>query len=372
MFTKVNVCLCYVSEVSFGFSFFHYRKRDREMSEETVDYLKIDPEKKNRKRPLDDISEVSRLTRAYSETMDEVQDTLPEPDLALLSPVEENIKMEIETVEVSVGKKMTRRRRFDQDRDLPEKSELSSASQTNILTTASPVNDLFEQENDDTTNQVQEMVQEVGVFAVGNSEKYETCCSKEYIMPSSDLIEQQEDPEVSYKESGKALSQVEGEVSSAELSNKGAGFINGDQERNVSPSSHDSDSKTSDFTSLCDPCSRQLPGKSVKLEDELEQAFDGPVVASLSTLGDALAEDKSEEKSTSSSVDVTEHVSSLIINKRDNLLEFSHSSLEVVPIGHPSKKLLILDINGLLADIVSPPPKEYKSDINIARRASEN
>ncbi|KAL3719284.1 hypothetical protein ACJRO7_004268 [Eucalyptus globulus] len=33
------------------------------------------------------------------------------------------------------------------------------------------------------------------------------------------------------------------------------------------------------------------------------------------------------------------------------------------------RKLLILDINGLLADIVSPPPKDYKADINIARRA---
>lgn len=35
------------------------------------------------------------------------------------------------------------------------------------------------------------------------------------------------------------------------------------------------------------------------------------------------------------------------------------------------KKLLVLDINGLLADIISPIPKDYKSDINIARRASE-
>lgn len=33
------------------------------------------------------------------------------------------------------------------------------------------------------------------------------------------------------------------------------------------------------------------------------------------------------------------------------------------------RKLLVLDINGLLADIVSPIPKDYKSDTNIARRA---
>lgn len=35
------------------------------------------------------------------------------------------------------------------------------------------------------------------------------------------------------------------------------------------------------------------------------------------------------------------------------------------------RKLLILDINGLLADIVSPPPKDHKADVNIARRAGD-
>ncbi|KAI3824098.1 hypothetical protein L1987_05547 [Smallanthus sonchifolius] len=33
------------------------------------------------------------------------------------------------------------------------------------------------------------------------------------------------------------------------------------------------------------------------------------------------------------------------------------------------KMLLILDVNGLLADIIHPPPKDCKSDINISRRA---
>lgn len=36
------------------------------------------------------------------------------------------------------------------------------------------------------------------------------------------------------------------------------------------------------------------------------------------------------------------------------------------------RKLLILDINGLLADIVSPPPKDYKADIKFARRAGDS
>ncbi|CAM8965088.1 unnamed protein product [Rhodiola kirilowii] len=39
------------------------------------------------------------------------------------------------------------------------------------------------------------------------------------------------------------------------------------------------------------------------------------------------------------------------------------------PLQAKRKKLLVLDINGLLADIVSPIPKDFKSDANIARRA---
>ncbi|KAI4387829.1 hypothetical protein MLD38_000226 [Melastoma candidum] len=43
--------------------------------------------------------------------------------------------------------------------------------------------------------------------------------------------------------------------------------------------------------------------------------------------------------------------------------------LPVQPVIRHRRKLLILDINGLLADIVSPPPKNHKADVNIARRA---
>lgn len=35
------------------------------------------------------------------------------------------------------------------------------------------------------------------------------------------------------------------------------------------------------------------------------------------------------------------------------------------------KVLLILDVNGLLADIIHPPPKDCKSDIRILKRASK-
>ncbi|KAL8229196.1 hypothetical protein R6Q57_014096 [Mikania cordata] len=38
-------------------------------------------------------------------------------------------------------------------------------------------------------------------------------------------------------------------------------------------------------------------------------------------------------------------------------------------ISRSKKILLILDVNGLLADVINPPPKDCKSDINISRRA---
>ncbi|XP_042970526.1 uncharacterized protein LOC122303063 isoform X2 [Carya illinoinensis] len=56
-------------------------------------------------------------------------------------------------------------------------------------------------------------------------------------------------------------------------------------------------------------------------------------------------------------------------DERNNCSEIFHIPLLRAPVGHLRKKLLILDINGLLADIVRPPPKKCKSDINIAGRA---
>lgn len=46
-------------------------------------------------------------------------------------------------------------------------------------------------------------------------------------------------------------------------------------------------------------------------------------------------------------------------------------SLLGTSVGCLKKKLLALDINGLVADIGSPPPKDQKADTIIARRASE-
>lgn len=68
---------------------------------------------------------------------------------------------------------------------------------------------------------------------------------------------------------------------------------------------------------------------------------------------------------------MTKHVSSTTIDKADRLL-VSRPPPVIVPRAFSRKKLLILDVNGVLADVVSPPPKDRKGDINILRRASEN
>ncbi|KAK0583810.1 hypothetical protein LWI29_003383 [Acer saccharum] len=53
-------------------------------------------------------------------------------------------------------------------------------------------------------------------------------------------------------------------------------------------------------------------------------------------------------------------------DKEDNFSKISHSSVSRAPVNHLRKKLLILDLNGLLADIVSRPPKDRKADKKIA------
>lgn len=61
-----------------------------------------------------------------------------------------------------------------------------------------------------------------------------------------------------------------------------------------------------------------------------------------------------------------------IVHEEANGLSIFKPPLSRPPRYQMRKKLLILDINGVLVDIVSPPPKDRKADINIARRAGEN
>ncbi|KAJ0098800.1 hypothetical protein Patl1_21692 [Pistacia atlantica] len=80
-------------------------------------------------------------------------------------------------------------------------------------------------------------------------------------------------------------------------------------------------------------------------------------------------EKNSAEKVILSEANKTQNSTCAVINREDSLSENFHSSPLKAPINDLRKKLLVLDLNGLLADIVSPPPKNYEADINISRRA---
>ncbi|KAJ7971082.1 NLI interacting factor-like phosphatase [Quillaja saponaria] len=77
-----------------------------------------------------------------------------------------------------------------------------------------------------------------------------------------------------------------------------------------------------------------------------------------------------EEQVISSCVEEMSQLYLGVVNEEeDSSSEFLKLPLVREPIAHLRKKLLVLDINGLLVDIVSPPPKGRKADLNIARRA---
>jgi len=56
----------------------------------------------------------------------------------------------------------------------------------------------------------------------------------------------------------------------------------------------------------------------------------------------------------------------------DFSVEIHKISLSITGVRPLKKRLLVLDLNGLLTDVVSPPPKDRKADITIARRARKN
>lgn len=66
----------------------------------------------------------------------------------------------------------------------------------------------------------------------------------------------------------------------------------------------------------------------------------------------------------------TDDLIKLSINEEDRGNTFRISSFGI-SVGCLKKKLIVLDMNGLLADIVSSPPKHMKPDATIARKACE-
>ncbi|RXH69194.1 hypothetical protein DVH24_036978 [Malus domestica] len=100
------------------------------------------------------------------------------------------------------------------------------------------------------------------------------------------------------------------------------------------------------------------------LTENLPQAYgqsDANHMHGLSTL--SLSDERSDDVVVISSGRVK------TMNEEDNRSGISNISIVRTPVCDTEKKLLILDINGLLADIVSPPPKGLPSDIRIQGRA---
>lgn len=127
--------------------------------------------------------------------------------------------------------------------------------------------------------------------------------------------------------------------------------------------------ETNDNVESLAASSSDLVQKEKKFEHESDQAIERSSVYVQKTIEVTLADRKSERNRPSCDLDATERACLAVRNKEDNFVEVSHPSPERLPVACLRRKLLILDLNGLLADIVYPPPKECKADTNISRRA---
>ncbi|KAK3032554.1 hypothetical protein RJ639_036793 [Escallonia herrerae] len=114
-----------------------------------------------------------------------------------------------------------------------------------------------------------------------------------------------------------------------------------------------------------DPRLKQVTEKNERVQEELEQAANRSFLCG----GSSTLEGKSRKEHPFPDADVIKHVSLAVVGKLIDGLKVSHPPVERTLVTFSRRKLIILDINGLLADIVTPPPKECKADINISRRA---
>ncbi|KAA8547904.1 hypothetical protein F0562_004333 [Nyssa sinensis] len=192
----------------------------------------------------------------------------------------------------------------------------------------------------------------------------------ELLTSSSDLVQKEKISIKLHKDGHTPLSPAVGGVStgksSAQFSDWRAGFVKRVRERKMNLISQEG--QCIDLTSICDASSKLTVEKNEQFEDDAKQEVEGSFVYGEKTPEVSVTGSEGERKHPSFDVDVTKHVLA-IVNKEVNFLEISHPSPERAPVAYSRRKLLILDVNGLLADIVSPPPKECKADINISRRA---
>ncbi|XP_061365982.1 uncharacterized protein LOC133309242 [Gastrolobium bilobum] len=81
-----------------------------------------------------------------------------------------------------------------------------------------------------------------------------------------------------------------------------------------------------------------------------------------------IADETYSDKQVSTCADEMIKLSISVMNEEDKSKTLRISSIEK-PVVSLKKKLLVLDVNGLLADIVFPPPKSHKADAIIVGRA---
>ncbi|KAL2523019.1 uncharacterized protein Fot_26942 [Forsythia ovata] len=149
-----------------------------------------------------------------------------------------------------------------------------------------------------------------------------------------------------------ALAPVEVEISSyksySEFLEQGSGHLEGPRDIEVEIFSCESQYV---------PLSNEMSGKNVKIENDFNEE---EIIVYLG---------KDSAACSSCDVEVTKHLSSSILKEVDHLSKDSCLYLEKAPFTFVRRKLLVLDVNGLLADIVMPAPKDCIADTRILGRA---
>ncbi|KAJ6402557.1 hypothetical protein OIU84_014620 [Salix udensis] len=130
---------------------------------------------------------------------------------------------------------------------------------------------------------------------------------------------------------------------------------------------------TYNLNSMSTACLSDETDREVLLSDkgETELVNKGPETTKEASEVPSLQNTKARRRNrrgNSSQDNETSSVSHAICGKENVPLESLSCLLEITPIP-VRKKLLILDINGVLVDIVSSPPKGHIADIKIAKRA---
>ncbi|CAI9758703.1 unnamed protein product [Fraxinus pennsylvanica] len=100
------------------------------------------------------------------------------------------------------------------------------------------------------------------------------------------------------------------------------------------------------------PLTHEMSSKNEKIENKEENI---------------VYQGKDSAACSSCDVEVTKHISSPILKEEDHLS--NDSFLGIAPVAFVRRKLLVLDVNGLLADIVMPAPKDRIADTRILGRA---